>query len=455
MSNVPETLVSLKSCTSTLTALKIEAEDLQSDIPFSLKQQNQLKLNSKIAEFQMENDLVRTKILTEMGQIENLKAEINSFQKRFYLKRNDRSDNQTKANDNASIEIKKLENRIEKYLQEYNQIIADNKACREEVNLIRREKLLLINERENLNEEVLKKREHMNELKERAKHYSTSNSALSKTIAEVKQNSEREKREFREKWNSLKGSLSTFKKDVDFIVEHQGAFEHQPPVIQFPPLLEYKLIHQAKDKLDQYETSIKKLTEKTGINDLSEIINLFNSEESENFSLFNHVSSISIEIEKINLQNTKTRNRIKELQCDIPNSDTNLASKIRELQSKIEKTDEIYSKIDKDDEKTSRKLNVLAIGISEMLSLLNIHPKWQTIDKSNMMDSFELIETELTNYINQFPYKVETHNIPRIEVEVPALVDAFDENEPHIPLSTDEIRYNSLRKLNSHNPKFS
>lgn len=458
----------LEKCKDRLKSLRYETSKLKDQIRLNPEQQLSLTYSSEIANLQHQNDAFLIKIKQEKVSIEGLDGEIRELNKEIHEKRlkvnNDSEKTRRQANE-IQKEIKTLENKIDKDLQIYNQSVARNSKLREKVNELRREKILYSNMYSQLSEEIAKKQEEMKNIEDKGYQALKEREEINKKIKGLKKESEKDQEIFKARWLSLEEVISQEKKNDDFF----NATTLEPPsgteLTPAEPTQQSTLVQdkqQTQDKINHYDRALKDLEERSGIQSLSEVVKLYLSEEMQNFSLFNHVSELSNELEKLDLQNAETKSKIDEIQQQYEDFDLERQHKIEELKRQLESARLKEDKLNKQLEKTNKTVATLVSGISTMFELMDIDPATAQvtqeegeINEKNMEQCFGLIEAKFNEYLEPPDIEANRDIIRKIELEVPAVNEReLPEDEEYIlPLTSDEIRYKSLKRLSEENEK--
>ena len=209
------------------------------------------------------------------------------------------------------------------------------------------------------------------------------------------------------------------------------------------------LINVQNEKLRKYEEELTNLTEKTNLSSLDEIVKVYLDSEMQNFSLFNHVNELSGEMEQLDFQIAEIRSKINKHKIPDTSSDLERKAMIKEYQLKLEKLNIKQEEFNIITERTKKTMNSLIEGVKILCNQLNITEK-------NMISLFAEVEKKMDEKIlnkKTKNHKANNESVKKIEIDTPLVIDREEEEEIGVPLSTDEIRYKSLRKLNEVNDK--
>lgn len=452
-----------KSRKARLEALKQEATLIKTQISTSKIDANTLMLNSDIYRLQDQSDTYTKKIQKEKGVISELKGQVDALNREIDLKRHQNLESSVKNkanNDLYSRKIKSLENKVDKGLQKLNEILATNKSLIDKIDKIRKERIIYTNMHKQLEVELTKKREEMKQIIEASNQAIKEREETKKKLNELKLEAEKENEEFESEWRSLEKMIIRDTSSKDFITENVQNIEESERTLFLEADLEIRahqdkmLIGVQNEKLKKYEEELKNLTEKTSLSNLDEIVKVYLNSEMQNFSLFNHVNELSGEMEQLDMQIAEIRLKISKHKVPDTLSDLERKSAIRDYQLKLEKLALKKEEFYKLNERTEKTMNSLIDGVKRLCSSLAIGH--EEISEKNLISLFAEVEKKIdqkTVEKNSKKLKANCENLKKIEIDTPLVIDKEDEEEVPVPMTTDEIRYKSLRKLNEENDK--
>ena len=113
-------------------------------------------IGSQIAVLQKFGDNYAKRIEKEQKRLQELDENINAVQKKINDQRKMMMNNQgtKESNEDVARRIKSLENKLDKQLQKYNQAVAQNKHLRENIDALRRERVVFDQIYEKLEKEL-------------------------------------------------------------------------------------------------------------------------------------------------------------------------------------------------------------------------------------------------------------------------------------------------------------
>merc|ERR1740127_159159 len=160
-------------------------------------------------------------------------------------------------------QIRVLENRLDKALQKFNQAIEANRVLREQIDTLRRERVVFDNIYKKLENELQSKKKEMANIIEQANAAYEARDSAQAQMASLKQQADKEHAEFEKEWRELG-----------------------------------KLIENDKKMKEFMRTKVKA----TGVCDIDELVQNFIHAEDQNFSLFKYNNELSVDIEKLDQQ---------------------------------------------------------------------------------------------------------------------------------------------------------
>ncbi|CAG9318865.1 unnamed protein product [Blepharisma stoltei] len=210
-----------------------------------------------------------------------------------------------------------LENRLDKANQKFNEAIAHNKKLREEIDNLRRERVIFDKIYQKLEKELHNKRKEMANIIEAANSAYEDRDRAQDQLAALKQQAEREQMEFEKEWKNLNTLIEKDKKMKDFLKLKQAEREHAEHT-EAPKAEDDTARKRGKaspsqltaERVKIYEDAFNKIQAATGIQDIDELVNNFIRAEDKNFTLFKFVNELSNDIEMLEKQ-------IQDLQIEI------------------------------------------------------------------------------------------------------------------------------------------
>ena len=449
-----------------LELLKQEANMIKTQIELNSIDPTTLMLNSDIYRLQDQTDSYGRKIQIEKKKIDELKLQAELLNKEIENKRkkNVITSLQNKANNDAyARKVKSMENKIDKGLQKLNETLACNKALIDKIDKIRKERIIYTNMCKQLEQELNKKQEEMKKIVESSNTAIKEREETKKKLYELKLEAEKENEEFETEWRTLEKLILRDTTSNEFITENAQEIEENEEQGYSMPIEEHiearttqskMLISTQNEKLKKYEEELASLTDKTSLPSLDEIVKVYLDSEMQNFSLFNHVNELSGEMEQLDMQISEIRSKINKNKVPDTNIDLERKSLIKEYQLKLERLSLKDDEFNKITTRTTKTLDSLIDGVKELCKKLGL--EYEEISVKNIISLFAEVEKKIDEKISEKKIKnikANTETIRKIEIDTPMVIDREEEEEIVVPMTSDEIRYKSLRKLNEENDK--
>ncbi|CAG9329879.1 unnamed protein product [Blepharisma stoltei] len=458
-----------------LESLRQEAQQLKSQVYLDSQEQKNLNFHSDIARLQDQADSYVRKIERERFKVAQLQDEIAAMNENIKNQRKTLSKSQIsqkEANEQMNRKIKALENNIDKGLQKYNEILAQNKSIIDKIDALRRERVIYIQMSKALEEELEKRKEEMKDIVDKGAQAIKDREEIRKKIAEIKQEAEKEQEEFENEWRTLEKLIEKDKKSKEFITENErnliGLEEENTADLEVQIEMQTKkekdMIQQQREKMQKYEEELQNLRESTGISSLEDVVKVYLDAEMQNLSLFNHVTELSAEMEQLDLQIAEIKGNVEKCKTHDTKADQDRRTTIKELELKVEKITLREEEFEKGYERTMKTMNSLVEGVRVLCNKLGMteqeieqRDEVEGLNERNMIHYFSAAEAKINQLIldreKSGNAKANSESLKKIEVEAPAVLELIEEDEFAQPMTTDEIRYKSLKRLNDEGDK--
>ena len=367
---------------ATMDKLKSENAKLKDDLLLENKfgVAHSTAATAQIAKLQDQADMFTRKIEMEKRRVAELDKQTALMNQKIMEQRKKMGGINAARENNQQIQkqIKVLENRLEKALVKYNEAIAHNKKLRGRIDNLRRERLVYDQIHKKLEKELESKKEEMKgivEISEAA--YESRENALAE-MTQLKQQADQEQSLFESEWKDL-GKLQDhdrrmkdFTKGVNREAEEKriemAAEEEQKirkRVIKGNwSLAKDKAAHKATlNKVQSYAEAFNKIQQATGISDIDELVTTFLNAEDQNFSLFNYVSELNQETEKLEEQIAEIKSEIEKYKGQGVNTENQRKKILVVLEERLSKTELKAESYEKKFETAQKTVNSLKQGI--------------------------------------------------------------------------------------------
>ncbi|CAE8643393.1 unnamed protein product [Polarella glacialis] len=212
-------------------------------------------------------------------------------------------------------QIRVLENRLDKGLQKFNEAIGANRSLREQIDTLRRERVVFDDIYRKLENELQQKKKEMANIIEQANAAYEARDSAQAQMASLKQQADKEHAEFEKEWRELGRLIENDKRMKEFMrTKVRGTKEDGDPG-QTEDKHRKKITRNAWDtakslvtitanqeKVSSYEEAFARIQAATGICDIDELVQNFIHAEDTNFSLFKYNNELSADMEKLEQQ---------------------------------------------------------------------------------------------------------------------------------------------------------
>ncbi|GFH19369.1 uncharacterized protein HaLaN_16308 [Haematococcus lacustris] len=286
---------------SAIEKLRAQNEQLKHDLllenKFSVRPGDPFA-QALINNLQDEGDNLARKIVLEMRKSKMLDQQMDAATTVLTTTRNLMGGINCAKEQNISVQkrIKLLENRLEKAYVKYNQSITHNKQLREQINNLRRERLMFESIHNNLERELVKLKKDMADTIQLANQVYELKEKATAEMAVLMGQAEKEQAGFEEEWRQLTQIIEDNKRERSGArsgsgASHEGAGD--------PRAAQALAQNVAAEKVQMYGQAFEKIQAATGIEDIDVLVSSFISAEDQNYTLFNYVNEVNTEIEAL------------------------------------------------------------------------------------------------------------------------------------------------------------
>eukprot|EP00933_Yihiella_yeosuensis_P070963 TRINITY_DN79135_c0_g1_i1.p1 TRINITY_DN79135_c0_g1~~TRINITY_DN79135_c0_g1_i1.p1 ORF type:complete len:537 (+),score=172.28 TRINITY_DN79135_c0_g1_i1:91-1701(+) len=210
-------------------------------------------------------------------------------------------------------QIRVLENRLDKGLQKFNEAISANRTLREQIDTLRRERVVFDDIYRKLENELQQKKKEMANIIEQANVAYEARDSAQAQMASLKQQADKEHAEFEKEWKELGRLIENDKRMKEFMrTKVRGTSDsdtakaeetHRKKITKnaWDTAKSLVTITANQEKVTTYEEAFARIQAATGISDIDELVQNFINVEDNNFSLFNYNNLLSADIEKLEL----------------------------------------------------------------------------------------------------------------------------------------------------------
>ena len=467
--------------------LKTETTKLREQLCLDKLQQSNLGIETEIARLQDQGDTFARRIEIEKKKIIGLDEEIALMTDKLKAQREAIGGAQgaKETNEGITRKLKSLEHKLDKSLQKYNEAIAYNKQLREQIDKLRKERVVYDNIYKKLEEELQDTKEKMITVVKKGFKTKKKRDEAKKKMEVLKEEAEKEQEEFNKHWKDL-GKLIDNDKEINQFINQEECVE----VAEDSEKKEIALLHKkvarsawniAKekaslriylDKVEMYEEAFRKIEEVTGISDIDELVKTFVESEIESYSLYNTVNGLGADMEKLEQQINGIKEEIEKYKNHGCGLDNQRKKQIKELEQKLEKTEKKANEYDARYGNNQEILESLKSGIEGLfiklgcsLDSYSVDSKHPGIIDSNILQYMGKIEEKTNDVVRNYnllnpssnqsalinnslpPPLLPTSN--RMILDLPSVPekDKLDDEESSLPMTVKEMKAASLKKL--------
>ncbi|RHZ14934.1 hypothetical protein DYB37_004608 [Aphanomyces astaci] len=333
-------------------------------------------------------------------------------------------------------QIRILENRLDKSLVKFNEALAQNKILREEIDNLRRERMIFDNIYRKLEKDHNERKKQMANIIELSNLSYEQRDSAQMEIKAIDQVNRQEADEHRRQIGELLDKIEESKRRADLAREaqiresqrresaaHMGdddTLKRKLQRQQWGAVKDKVHVQVSVERVQNYEEVFAKLKAATGIADIEELVTTFIKNEDQNFSLFNYVNEQTNEIEKLQ---------------DYIDYETKYNDAQKNINAVKLAIHTLFAKI-----------GCNAQAMCEMLGD-NI------VTEVNMMQYLGMVE-QRTNEILHVYAAYQKHRNASVDINPPNLEDYSSDDEENVeqadqmhPLSRDELKLKTLKGL--------
>lgn len=308
---------------------------------------------------------------------------------------------------NVQKQIRILENRLDHATRKFNEAVTANKALRENIDTLRRERVVFDDIYRKLEEQLQQKKADMATVIEQANQAYQARDYAQEQIIALKQQADKEHAEWEKEWRELgklldsdKRMKDTMRVNTQEIKTTEATLDEERHRTRVNRTLQSLVtINRKQDKVAAFSDALKKIQDATGIQNIDELVRTFTDGEEQNFSLFKYNNELSAEIEKLEQQISAYKEEYKTLSSSSSRKEDSAKAKIYEtLEEKcsdVEKKAKQYEGKYKDSQET---LGAIRVGIENIFHKIGCSQDAlpsgldAPISESNMITYLAIIE---------------------------------------------------------------
>jgi len=306
---------------STIEKLKSDNESLSEELNLETKHakfSGSASISAQIAKMQDQVDMYTRKNDLERRKIEEVDKQITRFQKDILAQRQKMKGTSSRDHANKiAKQIRVLENRLDKALQQFNMALAHNKKLREEIDNLRRERVVFDGIYKKLEFELQQKKMRMTDIIDVANTAYEARDAAQADMTALKLQVDKENQDFEITWKDLNKEIEKDRKNKDIqkfkererekggdqrgdlSIEEEAKLRRKVTKNTWSIAKEKATISVVQEKNENTEQVLNKIVSQCpGYSNIDDLVAQFINAEAQNYSHFNYVNELNTEIEK-------------------------------------------------------------------------------------------------------------------------------------------------------------
>lgn len=459
----------LRKQQASIDKLKKDNESIKNDIALLLRGSNkQLSQTQQefIQQLTDQIDKYAQHIEFERGNIQTMEEQIQLVrQKTLQQRRAMGGVNASKENHYMILkQIHILENRLDKSLIKFNEAISHNKGLREQIDDLRRERVVFENIYRKMERDLQERKQHMAEIIELSNQAYEQRDTFQMEVAAIEQANRKENEEFEDQMltlggilenelqlpgaggtnksrgaaasrfgasglspkglargSSSSGGLNSSSSTVDDMHHHHHA---PPPTSAAAAAVSSEI--DFHERAQNFEEAFNKIKSATGITDVDELVRTFIKNEEHNFSLFNYVNEQNNEIEKYEEQIQQLKEEELKFAQESGNDVNQHKEILKELEHRLQNTEIMAEKYEQRCQDLQRITESLKRGMQSIFSKFDFESVEEGGDGSaapvvtevNMVQLLALVELKANQLLKSYN-NVRTHLVAPSSGDVP------------------------------------
>jgi hypothetical protein len=445
----------LRKQQGSIAKLRKDNDLLKSDIALVMRSSNKPISKSQMEgmqKLQDKGDTYANSIDFERKNIQTMEEQIHIMKQKIQSQR------KAMGGINASKEnyfmiqkqIRILENRLEKALQKFNEAIAHNKTLRDDIDDLRRERVVFENVYRKMERELQDRKRKMAEIIELSNQSYEQRDAYQMEVAAIEQANRKEQEEFDEQMLELGRMLDEELRLPDPSQTEKmratGMRGGDTGTGKLGNANEKGDVMKSLERVQNFEEAFNKIKAATGISEIEELVRTFIKNEDHNFSLFNYVNEQNNEIEKLEEQIQALREEEKKFAQESGEDVQQHKQILQELESKLLNSEATSEKYEIKSQDLQRSIESLKRGIQSIYEKLDIDSDGfgePVVTESNMPHYLGLVEQKANQLLGDYEgARVSLAKGPETEAKgtdgLPTLLGAG----PKIPMGQEHLQVN-------------
>merc|ERR1711871_1565924 len=373
----------LNNITEENARLQKEVAKKEEQPKVDLRQQEMMRLNDQLDVYTRKIEVEQRKVAELSAQVEEVKDNIDHQQKDILLwsGRSGVANAAKDSNQAIQKQIRRLENRLEKALVKFNEALAHNKELREEIDGLRRERVVFDSIYKKLERELDHKKKEMANIIEISNSAYESRDQAQQEMQALKKQLGEEQAAFEEEWKDLgriieadrarkqnRKAAAEIEQRGEMTVEEEMGMKKKLIKGTWAIARDKASMHVQAEKVQTYEEAFARIMDATNIHSIDELVDTFINAEDKNFTLFNFVNELTSEIEKLEEQIQDIKAEVEKYRGQDMNSDHQRKKILKDLEEKLGRTETKAEQYDAKFAHSTKILGSLKDGIHSIFS---------------------------------------------------------------------------------------
>eukprot|EP01012_Entosiphon_sulcatum_P065169 TRINITY_DN94044_c0_g1_i1.p1 TRINITY_DN94044_c0_g1~~TRINITY_DN94044_c0_g1_i1.p1 ORF type:complete len:581 (-),score=183.71 TRINITY_DN94044_c0_g1_i1:6-1748(-) len=383
---------SIRKHQEAVTALQKENEKLRADILNTSKHssaKHNIDHHNAVTLKQEQAEALQRKLDLELQKIEEYERQIAETRdiQLFAARKAMGGINVTRENTVlVDKQIKVLENRLDQALVKFNEALAYNKQLREQIDNLRRERVVFDGIYKKLEKELHEKKKQMADIIEKSNMYYEERDMATNELVALKAAAEKDMLQYEEHFReldvmieadkNLKESLKISQKHRVGLPKKDAANDSSATTpnlddsVHSPKGQRKQKGPEDRDDLGEdqkgvnYEEAIRRLQDATGMQDVSALIERFIKAEEQNFSMYNFINDLNNEMERLEDNVTELKAEYEKHRGHGP--ETSRQRSLKELEEKLAIAEQTAEDFETKTSRAQEAVTVLRNGIEQL-----------------------------------------------------------------------------------------
>lgn len=381
-SQVTETLVALQSRGDHYTRQLLQEKQRVAQYHTQLKE--------------IQNDISRVREENKQKAVELLNKYTNTNNNAY--QRADGLDPTRLAEENQKKLMNSLEGRLNKALIRNNTLQSENNAIKEKINELRRKKVNDIRKTEELHQSLVQTKEDINDIMKKASIVAENRDRVLELKTQLEQTNQEERTRFQQEYNKLSKYIeeqnellqtSITKAASSVVMKLQNAVTTSHNMSENDNEIQDNIIDKRLEELEQqfalqkaslqdentkfhsYEEDFHTLQQVSGLSSTEEIIEAYNKNEEESFSLFTYIQTVNQDCDRLLEEKNRLEADLKHIRDISENTEGAQRAAIEKYQNRLDQLQLEKSKLSISIDEGTKMIETISKTVNELFVKLN------------------------------------------------------------------------------------